>query len=153
MVVVDVTGPYDEAAGGPMNWRGRAAHPEFVKYTLDRPNKRGLRPYEIAEERHKRIMAVETWSDIDRPNHPRVRAKFEEVLEWFGSIGVVGRPITPEPEPVLDPMLAFLREAPFEPHRTKFGAPQPLLELNEMMALSASGALGKNTGYVFKHNQ
>ena len=80
MVVVDVTGPYDEAAGGPMNWRGRAAHPEFVKYTLDRPNKRGLRPYEIAEERHKRIMAVETWSDIDRPNHPRVRAKFEEVL-------------------------------------------------------------------------
>lgn len=88
---------------------------------------------------------MQSWSDIGRPNNPRSRQKFEELLAWFESIGVVETDAGAESalgdqssDAVDDPMLAFLKEEQFLPHRNKFGKAQPLLELAEMAALSAA---------------
>ena len=56
MTVAETEGPYDDEAG----LRRRAAHSDFLKYVIDRPNDRGQRPIHVAVERLRRLTAVRT---------------------------------------------------------------------------------------------
>jgi hypothetical protein len=127
---------------------GAADVAKAVRGLLDRRNQQGVRPVEVVARRLKLVSDFERWPQLDAASQLSVVAKFQLALAWFDEgWGLRVDPLPPPPDPAaVDPVLAFLYEPDFTPHRTRFAA------LPETRDLARKVAVGHATATATLHH-